>query len=736
LQVNSRQTSIRDAGRAIFPIFLRLPAGEYPNTLAYDSENDNIYFGQQSNDLVSVVNASTDLIERSVGIGFEPLAMAADPVTGNVFVTGSNSTGTAFMAVISGSNGTVVTTFAFGANRFPVAGPDGLAYDPVNGEFYVASTVGGAPQGTRGNLTIVDGALPSVVKNISLSFNPDGIVYAPSTGNLYLGNQSGDNLSVFDPATASIVAKVTLPSTPTILTYGSTHKEVYVAIDGNVSVVSTSSNKVVKAFPVTRQPDGLAFDTVNGDLYISDYVWNNVSAVNTTTFKVAVGSILLGALPYNMAYDPSNGDLYVADLESDQLIEVSGSTNRLVRFIPLGTTPYGVAYDPITRDIYVDDYSAGNVSIVSGVTNSVIGYLPAGLNPWGIAYDGADRELYVTNVGSNNITVLSPGPKTVVRSLAFSSPPGAIAYDSRSSTLFIGQYNVGNVTVLNASTNAVITEAATGLEPYTISIDPGTGDAFVGNYASDNVTVLGPLGQELGLSITVGLEVFGSAYNPVDGDVYVASFGSDLVNVINSTTAATVGGYTVGSGPVAIAANPVSGVVYVANYDSGSLTLLTRSATPATYKITFNATGLPSGRTWSVALGGTVKSTTKSTIEFVRPNGSYAYLILGPNDRPVTGFAPSGTVVVDGAAVVEHLGFSAGHTYSITFKESGLPAGTSWCLELASKLCSTSNEIVLKNVTNGSYDFSVFAVPGFTATPASGTVQVTGPAAGTQVRFH
>jgi YVTN family beta-propeller protein len=710
-----------------------ITTGAYPNTLAFDPATNSLFFGLQTYDEVSLANASTGLIQRTVGIGFEPLAMAVDPVSGNLFVTGWNSTGTAYAAVLNGSSGVVDATLTFGAGRFPVAGPNGLAYDPVNGDFYIPSIVGGA-MGTHGNLTVVNASTDAVVTNLSLSFNPDAILYAPSTGHFYLGNQSGADLSVFDPATASISGRVALPDVPSLLTYGATHKRIYVGIDGNVSVVNTLTNRVTTTFPVTRQPDGFALDGRNGDLYISDYAGNKVSVVNTSSFAV-VGSILLGALPYNMAYDTANGDLYVADLESSQLIVVNGSTDHVTGYIPLGATPYGIVYDPITRDIYVDNFYAGNVSVISGGTNTLVGYLPAGVNPWGIAYDGANHDLYVTNVGSNNITILSPALGVVVRSLNFTTPPGAIAYDPKSSTLFVGEYDVGNVSVLNATSNKLIRNTTTGSEPYTISIDPGTGHAFVGNYASDNVTVLGPRGQELGRSVTVGVGVFGSAFNPVDGNVYVASFTSDLLSVINSTTATGVGGYPVGTGPVAVAVDPTTGSTFVANYDSGSLTILARPVVLPSFNVTFAESGLPHGKHWSVAFDGLLQSTTGTALTFSVPDGNYTYFVTGPSGFGVSGIPSEGGIQVSGANQLISLVFTRGATYTITFHEAGLSSGTTWCVVFGAEVCTSSADLAFKNLTSGSYAFNVVPIVGYTVQPSSGTVHLAGASLRVKISF-
>ncbi len=714
-------------------VIATVSTGAYPNTIAYDPQNNNFYFGLQTYDEVSVVNASTDLIQRTVNIGFEPLSMAADPNNGNLFVTGWNSTGTAFLAVLAGSSGVVVKTLSFGANRFPVAGPNGIVYDPANGEFYIPSYASGVPEPTQGNLTLVNAAHETVVGNISLRFAPSSILYAPSNGDFYLGNETGRNLSVFDPTSGKVVGTVQIPDTPSMLAYDSTTQTVFVGITGNVTVVSTKSNADIATFTVTRNPAGLAYDPVNRYVYISDYNYNNVSVVNATTYRV-VGSALLGSSPYNMAYDTSNHDLYVTDLLSSQLIVVRGGDNRVIGTVPLGTTPYGIVYDPLTQDLYVTDYYAGNVSIVNGTTNRVVGYLPAGTNPWAIAYDGANHDLYVTNPGSDNITVLNPATHSVVTSLQLSTPPGAIAFDPYSSTLFVGEYNLGNVSVYNAVTNAFLRNSTTGSEPYTISVDPHNGHAFVGNYASDNVTVLGPTGAELGLSAAAGVGVFGSVYDPDDGNVYVVSFSSELVTVINGTTGSGVGGYSTGVGPVAAAVCPGTGMVFVANYDSDSLTLLSPSFRVTTYNVTFHETGLPGGTAWLARLDGVGHSGTSASIVFAEPNGTgQPYWIA-----PIHGYSLAvrfGSVAVNGHAVTVTVAFVRNPTtYLVTFTETGLPSGTVWSVTIGSSTKISGTTTISFSEPNGTFAYRVGILSGYHAKD-TGDVTVHGAAASVTVAF-
>jgi hypothetical protein len=71
-------------------------------------------------------------------------------------------------------------------------------------------------------------------------------------------------------------------------------------------------------------------------------------------------------------------------------------------------------------------------------------------------------------------------------------------------------------------------------------------------------------------------------------------------------------------------------------------------------------------------------------------------------------------------------GTGTGPSYSITFGESGLPTGTTWSVTLASTVRSSSASSVAFTEPNGSYAFTVGAVPGYSGSPATGSVVVSG----------
>ncbi len=162
------------------------------------------------------------------------------------------------------------------------------------------------------------------------------------------------------------------------------------------------------------------------------------------------------------------------------------------------------------------------------------------------------------------------------------------------------------------------------------------------------------------------------------------------------------------------------------------------STTPTKFAVTIHQAGLPSATTWSFNLASTTQDSTGATITFSEPNGTYSYSVGN-----VPGFTPDksqGSVAVAGRSVGLTVTFTTTPTgnspaYPVTFEENGLPSGTGWSISYnGSQLTSAGASISTQSV-NGSYAYTVTAVPGYTASPSSGTATVHGAAVSYPIAF-
>jgi thermopsin len=152
-----------------------------------------------------------------------------------------------------------------------------------------------------------------------------------------------------------------------------------------------------------------------------------------------------------------------------------------------------------------------------------------------------------------------------------------------------------------------------------------------------------------------------------------------------------------------------------------------------TFPVEFSETGLPTGLSWGVRVNGYVHYSVTTMLNLSLPDGTYNYSILAPAGRAVQ--VPSGTFSVLGHVVYLSVDFVNG--YSVTFRESGLPPGTNWSVDLDGAIrISDDSRIAFPLVSNGTYAYSIPSVAGYEVSGAStGDVVVSGAAVNVTVSF-
>lgn len=145
--------------------------------------------------------------------------------------------------------------------------------------------------------------------------------------------------------------------------------------------------------------------------------------------------------------------------------------------------------------------------------------------------------------------------------------------------------------------------------------------------------------------------------------------------------------------------------------------------------VTFTETGLGSGVSWSVVVGGTTYSTTAASLSIPEPYGTYAYSVT-----PIPGYTQSvtsGSVVASGVPTIAVMFTLV--TYSVTLTETGLPSGTSWTATVNGGTQVTTGSAIVFSEPNGTYSYMVSTA---TAGSYSGSLTVnSGPTSAT-FAFH
>lgn len=153
---------------------------------------------------------------------------------------------------------------------------------------------------------------------------------------------------------------------------------------------------------------------------------------------------------------------------------------------------------------------------------------------------------------------------------------------------------------------------------------------------------------------------------------------------------------------------------------------------PTVYRATWEAQGVRSGLTWSVALDALAVSANAAWASAWLPNGSYAYALVLPANFTATPL--TGVVEVDGADTYLYPSFSLVE-FALEFRAAGMAASQVWSVRLgnATQWAWAASSSFM--APNGTYTFDIHPPSGYYAVPSHGNLTVAGPSPSVLVQF-
>lgn len=150
-----------------------------------------------------------------------------------------------------------------------------------------------------------------------------------------------------------------------------------------------------------------------------------------------------------------------------------------------------------------------------------------------------------------------------------------------------------------------------------------------------------------------------------------------------------------------------------------------------TFTVTLKETGLSSGTVWTAYLGIQNSSSDSDHIIFNVQKGTYTYSVgyIPGYETSVT----SGTVVVSSNLTIDIAFLSS--LYNVTFRETGIQAGTTWSLTIGSSTYSSDSTYLSVYLSNGTYTYDVSNITGYVSDVTMGEFQVNGSSQNLMVAF-
>lgn len=292
------------------------------------------------------------------------------------YVTNNND----LISVIDLSTNTVVATITVGN------APEGIAITP-NGQFAYVAISGDA------NVSVINTSSNTVVPPpIPVNLTPFGVAITPNGQFAYVVNNqtpASQNVSVIDTSTNTVVGSpIPVGAAPLQIAITPNGAFAYVVNSSanNVSVISTSTNTVVATVAVDFGPTGVAITPDGLFAYVANISSNSVRVINTTTNTVFGVPIGVGTNPREVAITPNGQFVYITNSGSGNVSVIDTTSNTVVATVTVGSSPQGIAITSDGQFAYVANRGDDNVVVIDIATNTLVGSpIPVGSFPQEIA---------------------------------------------------------------------------------------------------------------------------------------------------------------------------------------------------------------------------------------------------------------------------------------------------------------------------------------------------------------
>jgi YVTN family beta-propeller protein len=273
--------------------------GTEPVGVAVSANGADVFVTNEDDGTVSVIDTATNQVATiPVGSG-NPFTSngVAVPNPDSPIGVATSSTGAAFVANKGAGSVTVITnngpanlTAFSGLSADEGEGPQAVAVSPNGQQLYV--TINNAINDPS-QLDVVNTATGAITNTATVGFSADGVAVSPTGSLAYVANEFGNSIdsadgpvdvgtvSVINTANPNIVADtITVGGTPTAVAFSPDGSLAYVtlaglagstgilAIDNQVDVINTATNKVITTLTVGNVPEGVAV-APNGTAYVT-----------------------------------------------------------------------------------------------------------------------------------------------------------------------------------------------------------------------------------------------------------------------------------------------------------------------------------------------------------------------------------------------------------------------------------------------------------------------------------
>jgi YVTN family beta-propeller protein len=307
-------------------------------------------------------------------------------------------------------------------------------------------------------------------------------------------------------------------------------------VSGNLSVISTTTDRVVADIPVGLRPRGVKLSPDGRTVYV--------------------------ALSGSPRCPPSMPDADCAKLKSDKsrdgIAIVDVAARRVVRVLPGGSDPEQFDVSPDGSRLYVSNEDAGVATIVDVASGQILHTVKVGDEPEGVRRSPDGKIVYVTSEGDRQVTVLDASTGEVRATFKVGARPRDAIFTADGKRAYVSSELEGIVVEVDATRHVVTAKIAmpAGSRSMGLALSPDGRSLYVTNGRAQTVTQVDIASRKIVRSVEVGVRPWGIAATPDGSRLYIANGPSNDVAVVDAATFAVKARIPVGESPWGVVVGP------------------------------------------------------------------------------------------------------------------------------------------------------------------------------------
>ena len=350
---------------------------------------DALYVVNRASNSISVINTSTEKVEKTISLGSPGTKMGGGMMSGN---STYNNMWPYHISLSPDKSKLVITEpgmdfdggYEMMMNTSSQGSNGDIHYQHHNGNSTTTTT---EIMQMQGMILILDAVTGDLLKEISLEGMPYDAIFSPDGKEIWTALMMPvGKVNVFGTDSYNLLNSVTVGNMPAGITFSDDGKNVFVAngMSGSVTVIDAVTKMITDTINTGQGTVG-AFPGMHGMMYIDNEKTNSIGIVNTMNNMMS-DSIQIGFTPAMVSRNSMMNQLWVSDPLGAKIHywTQNGNAYNHGGAVTVGSGAGAMTFSQDGKTCYVTNQDDNSVSVVNVAELKEITRIPVGQKPNGL----------------------------------------------------------------------------------------------------------------------------------------------------------------------------------------------------------------------------------------------------------------------------------------------------------------------------------------------------------------